>query len=849
MNRVDLSISAVGKGNSATGSTIEGPAVWKKFLFSLALVPLLITCLFSVAAFKFGTPGFRVDKTQQGLHVSEIVLQPNPIQVGDLITAFNDIPYSRVLGLLLLESPPGQSQPGTITVLRGNRTFTFMPAISPMSWATYLTIAWPHLLLILLFLSLGSIALFRAPPKQPSAIFFLMLCSFATTIASTLPSHFGILQPGIISLSFLILCISNWLAFGAMAHFICRFPGERDLCTTRPWLAPMLYCLPPCIALGSAFFSYGFTDTFFSGLQRFRNLLVPVIISGTFIKHSLDLRHIRSPSAKSQVKLSLAAYWLTFAPYLILYLMPNLLFDRPLISFRLVLLAATILPAAYLIALLRYRLLGVDRLISRTIAYFIVIFLLALSYSALLTILKRRFFGRSIVSEEIFLLFIVTVALAINPLLSRIQQIIDRYFFRYRPNDQTLLFNFSQKLASTLKKSELISLITNEFPQQIQVTGSALLLLEARYSRLYPEHLRIGSAPWPDSRLVRQFTQGEQVVFCHEEQADPQLNLELSQLYTAGFSLALPLWGSTILSGILLLGPRKDGRIFREHDIRLLATLANQAGVALKNSIHYTSLAESKEQLEALFSKVVQSEKMAILGEMSATLAHEIRNPLGIIRSSAQYIAEEKRPDEINQEMLHYIIDEVDGLNTVITNILGLARFKNPHFKPIDLQQEITTLCSRWRNSNDHNPNIRIRCSVAERLPLLYADFQQLQQVLLNLLRNSEEALAETGTITLSVEKENEYALFHLQDDGPGIAEEDREKVFKKFFTTKQDGLGLGLSVCEQIISAHHGTITIRNSPQGGAEVLIHLPFQPLATADRNQIKQGKADERKNTYT
>ncbi len=829
---------------SLGGSSFKNTGSRRKYFIFLLPVPILAVCIFSFAAFRFGTPGFRVDKTQQGLYVSEVTGRQNPVRRGDFIVRIGGRSYSEVLGSLLLSSSHGAASSGTtITVRRNGREITLTPICHPVIWWEYMSVAWPHLLLISLFLILALIALSKAGVEEPAGLFFFMLCWFATTIATTLPSHFGLLDPGIISLSFLGITLSNWLAFGALAHFICRFPRERDMCRARPFLAPIFYLFPPLIALGSALYTAGLSADFFGALERFRNLCLPLIIIGSFVKHLVDMRHLYSPSARHQVKLSLAAYWLTFAPYLLLYLLPNLLVDQPLISFRIVLLSAVILPAAYLLALLRYRLLGVDSLISRTIAYFIVVFLFTLSYAFFLTMVKRWFFGRRIFSEELFLVFIVIVALAITPVVNRVQRLIDRYFFRYRPNDDTLLFDFSRKLASTLRFSELITLITDELPRRIQTAGSALLLLDGHHSRLYPGHLRIGSAPWPESRLVRLFNSGEQIVFCREEQADSRLNLELSQLRAAGYHFVVPLRGSRLLTGLLLLGACKDGRLFRDNDIRLLATLANQIAVALENSLLYTSLSESKEQLESLFSKVVQSEKMAALGEMSATLAHEIKNPLGIIRSSAQYLADTRRPEAINQEMLHYIIEEVDGLNAVITRILGLAKFKNPCLKPVDLRQEIKVMCEKWRQANDHNPHILIHCSIARRLPPLYVDFQQLRQVFLNLLRNSEEAMKDEGTISLVVEREGEFVLFYLADDGPGFADEQRDELFKKFFTTKQDGLGLGLSVCRQIIAAHQGTITIDNRPQGGAEVRIKLPLQPLAVHGQEKIIKVKTDE------
>ncbi len=801
----------------------------RRYLMVLLIVPILAACIFSIAAFRYGMPGFRVDKTRHGLYISKVAAHNSSVQPGDLIVKIDSVPYTEILGSLILDSSRNDQKTGhTITLDRNGHEVTITSPVMPVTWPSYLTIAWPHLLLISVFLVLACLALFLADPDQPVGIFFFLLCWFATTIATTLPSHFGLLDPQTISLSFLGITFSNWLAFGGLAHFTSRFPQERDLCRTRPLLAPMLYFIPPFIAFGCALFTAGFTNDVFSELQRFRNICLPPIIIGSFIKHFVDLRHLSSPSSRNQVKLTLNAYWLSFTPYLVFYLLPNLIIDQPMISFRIVLLAATVLPTAYLIAMLRYRLLGVDRFISRTTAYFIVIFFLAITYTALLAILKRYFFGRQIFSEQIFLLFLLVIVIVITPLINWTQGLVDRYFFRYRPSDTAVLFDFSKKLASTLLFSELVALITNELPQQMQITRSALLLLHDKNSRLYPEHLRIGYSPWPDSRLIKRFNNGEQAIFCLEEQDDPQLNEELSQLLSEGYILTLPLWGSSLLTGVILIGPRKDERLFREHDIRLLATLTNQISIALTNSIHYTSLAESKEQLENLFSKLVQSEKMAALGEMSVTLAHEIRNPLGIIRSSAQYLAEERRSAEINREMLHYILDEVDNLNTVISNILSLAKYKKPDFQPVDLQKEFPALCDKWRESDDHNQNISIRCTVITPMPLLYADFGQIRQVLLNLFLNSEEALAGNGSIFLCAERQDDSVLIRLQDNGPGIAEEHKDELFSKFFTTKEDGLGLGLTMCRQIIEAHYGTITIGNRKQGGAEVLISLPFQPM---------------------
>ena len=836
--------------NSAQLTAATGKFLWqdtwpstrskRQYLLLLAAIPLLLTLYFSWSAFHYKTPGFSVDKTQHGLHVSTVFQQNNPIRTGDLIIGVNNATYEEILGRLALHPDSPVQAPASITVKRNNQTIILAPRLSAVTWPLYFSIVWPHLLLVALFLLLGVPALYRAPTQEPAGLFWFMLCWFATTFASTLPSHFGLLQPQIISLSFFAITISNWLAFAAFAHFTCRFPLERDLCSQRPWLVILLYAMPPLVALAPTLYSAGLSSAFFSNLQRFRNLALPIIILGSFGKHFIDLRHLQSPFAKNQVKLTLAAYWLTFAPYFFFYLLPNLIHDQPIISFRIVLLSATFLPAAYLVALLRYRLLGVDRLISRIFAYFITISLLTLCYGLLLAMIKQWFFGRQTISQGFFLLFLLAVALALNPLVNQLQRVIDHAFFRYRTNDNLLLYTFSQKLAATLEFDDLISLIIDELPQQLQVTKSGLALLNDHHRRLYPATNSLDVLLQPESEIIRRFNQGVQVIFSQEEQDDGPLHAELRSLHQAGFSLALPLRGDpSTLSGILLLGPRKDGGLFREDDIRLLATLANQITIALKNSLHYTSMIASKQQLEILFSKVVQTEKMAALGEMSATLAHEIKNPLGIIRSSAQYLAEEKRSEEITREMLAYIIDEVDALNVILSNILGLAKFKAPVFRPIELQKELVLLCDQWRHSTDHNQDILLHCRVEEHLPLFYGDLQQIRQVLLNLLRNSEDALAGPGNIFVEVRKQGKFVLIEVADDGPGIAREHMDELFGKFFTTREDGLGLGLTVCRQIIHAHHGRITMDNRKSGGARVQIQLPLQP-ETVSKQDINDNR---------
>ena len=235
-----------------------------------------------------------------------------------------------------------------------------------------------------------------------------------------------------------------------------------------------------------------------------------------------------------------------------------------------------------------------------------------------------------------------------------------------------------------------------------------------------------------------------------------------------------------------------------------------------------------------MFSKVVQSEKMAALGEMSTVLAHKIKNPLSIIRSSAQYL--KRNQGDINNtgtELFDFIIGEVDHLESVVNNMMGLAKYQAPSLEKINLKMVATELISHWTQSGNHSRNIAIHLDCDQDLPLVSADSRQLQQVFLNCIINSEDAMPEGGEIDISISATEKVTLsIQICDTGSGIDAADLDNAFRQFFTTKEKGMGIGLSVCRQIVQAHNGTIHLENRPAGGLCVLISLPADPMTVLE-----------------
>ncbi|MCP4720674.1 MAG: hypothetical protein GY860_14570, partial [Desulfobacteraceae bacterium] len=370
------------------------------------------------------------DKTQQGLKISQITKSVNLVELNDLIISAHGLSYHEILGFSFSHPPVKKTE--TMTLLRNSKKINLAIKTVPFTMISLFDLIWPRLMLMIVFLTLGSIVLYRAPPSPLVTLFFLMLCSLSTSMAATIPSSIIFLSPRTYSSAFILHAVSNWVSFGLWLHFALRFPESRDLIRHRWWIPLCIYLLPIVTTIGGSLYAVGLTPEFWGWVQRLRNLYLPFIIIGVFVKHAVDYKKIPMQQEKNQVKLPLIAYWLTFTPYLFLYLLPNLLLDSPFISFRIAVFAFFILPVAYLAGILRYKLFNVDQIISRTLAYFAIIIGLSIIYSLFFGGLKKWFFNEHVLSMELFLIFLILLNIVFHPLLLRLDLLIKKLFFKHQ---------------------------------------------------------------------------------------------------------------------------------------------------------------------------------------------------------------------------------------------------------------------------------------------------------------------------------------------------------------------------------------------------------------------------------
>jgi signal transduction histidine kinase len=226
--------------------------------------------------------------------------------------------------------------------------------------------------------------------------------------------------------------------------------------------------------------------------------------------------------------------------------------------------------------------------------------------------------------------------------------------------------------------------------------------------------------------------------------------------------------------------------------------------------------------------RLIQSEKLAVIGQLSGSLAHEINNPLQAIRSGLGWVLSEVevgRTESIRPD-LTIILDEVDRMEALFRQMFDFYRPTVFEHTPLDLNvicQSAKTLIQKRLEQNHAHLSLHLD----PQLPLTCGDSNQVKQVLLNLLLNAAEALPpDGGHIQVSTTSDPCWVLLQVQDNGAGIALDHQQHLFEPLFTTKIKGLGLGLAISREIIERHHGTIQVESHLAQGSTFSIRLPIR-----------------------
>jgi len=328
-----------------------------------------------------------------------------------------------------------------------------------------------------------------------------------------------------------------------------------------------------------------------------------------------------------------------------------------------------------------------------------------------------------------------------------------------------------------------------------------------------------------NGKLVSWFHINRQILaFDENKEVTQYLAEELEPFFELSINLAFPLVSMDRLIGIAFLYVPKG--LLNIDEVAKIQTLGRQAGLAFENALLFK---ERMRQNERMF----RAEQLATMGQFAAGIAHELRNPLTAIRSTIQYLSGEFTEDGEQKKLAKDVLGEVDRLNGIIENLLTLAKPTESKPRKLDVGKEIEHYLN-FVEAQAKKQNVQIESQIEKDLPKLFCDPAELRQVLINLVLNGIQAMADGGPLMIRaslVSPKDDTAtagkkkiLIEVKDKGAGIPSNLSEKVFEPFFTTKSSGTGLGLAICNNIVRRHGGEIWIEHGIDGGTVVKVTLP-------------------------
>lgn len=313
-------------------------------------------------------------------------------------------------------------------------------------------------------------------------------------------------------------------------------------------------------------------------------------------------------------------------------------------------------------------------------------------------------------------------------------------------------------------------------------------------------------------------------------EADPHLAMEFLNVYTAWEFAIVPLVTRDDVMGVLLVDNLFTRREIRDEDLHRLKLFANSAASAIERSRLLISLERRlheltliNQDLKASRDRLIRTERLSAIGEVAASVAHEIRNPLTAIGGFARTVYTSLPEKDKNRRKLAIILEETDRLEHMLSSLLEFTRPAVPRFTELDINA-LVMQSVHFMGTEIHPSLIQVHYQLDPNIPRAWADGQQIRQVLLNVIRNSIQEMPKGGSLTFITGEHDGEIQLAVRDTGPGIAPEHLEKIFEAFFTTKPSGSGLGLAICSQIMRNHNGRLEAFSKAGEGATFVLTLP-------------------------
>ena len=438
---------------------------------------------------------------------------------------------------------------------------------------------------------------------------------------------------------------------------------------------------------------------------------------------------------------------------------------------------------------------------------------------------------REFTTEEVALVQALATSAAVAIRNARLYEETQR---RLRYNET--LVAVSQAIGSTLDLTEILRRATREMVRALGADmGVAWLLTpdRARFVPLVGYHIpkdvlgatAASSIPLDDP-VIRALKEARGAIAAVDSQREAWSGGAASRVVAHKSMLIQPIfWKDELIGGFSLLWTEHPHR-FAAEELRLAEGIALQGALAIENSRLYEGVKQQMAELKQTQAQLVQSTKLAAIGELAANIAHEINNPLTTVLGFASFIAERLPPEDPTREELGLIQEEASRARDIVRDLLQFSRQRDFMPEPADMNTVLEQVVAMVRRQGALNV-VTVTEVYADDLPMVEMDVPRIKQVFLNIINNAVYAMKDGGSLTIRTTLGTGTAHIAFEDTGPGIPAEILARIFDPFFTTKPEvsGTGLGLSVSLGIVQSHGGTIDVKSELGAGTTFTVTLPL------------------------
>jgi signal transduction histidine kinase len=438
---------------------------------------------------------------------------------------------------------------------------------------------------------------------------------------------------------------------------------------------------------------------------------------------------------------------------------------------------------------------------------------------------------REFASDEIALVEALATSAAVAIRNARLYEETQR---RLRYNET--LVSVSQALGSTLDLTDILRRATREMVRALGGDmGVAWLLTpdRARFAPVVGYHIpkdvlgatAASSLPLEDP-IIKALKAAKGPIAASDSQTEAWSGMAAARLVAHKSMLIQPIfWKDELIGGFSILWLHEPHR-FSPDELRLAEGIALQGALAIENSRLYQGVKQQMAELEQTQAQLVQSTKLAAIGELAANIAHEINNPLTTVLGFASFIAERLPADDPTREELGLIQEEASRARDIVRDLLQFSRQRDFMPEPSDVNVVLEQVVGMVRRQGGLN-TVTVSEAYAADLPMVEMDVPRIKQVFLNIINNAIYAMKDGGALTIRTALDGDTLRIAFEDAGPGIPAEVLGRIFDPFFTTKPEvsGTGLGLSVSLGIVQSHGGTIDVTSAVGAGTTFTVTLPI------------------------